>query len=111
MMTRMQLLRVYLNEGDRLDDRPAYAVLVERFRAAGVSGASVFKGIEGFGNRRIVHTARVFDLSTDLPVVIEVIASAEQIAAILPVVRASLAEGLLTLEAVDLLRLGSVAGA
>ena len=107
MTTRAQLMRVYLDEGDRFGDRPAYVALVERLRDAGVGGASVFKGIEGFGARRTVHAARVFDLSTNLPVVIEVIESGEKIDAILAIVREVVAEGLVTLEGLEVLRLGS----
>ncbi len=105
MMTRVQLLRVYLHEGDRFEDRPAYVALIERLRAAGVTGASVFKGIEGFGGSGTVHSARVFDLSTNLPVVVEVIESTEKITAILPILHETLASGLLTLEGVEILRL------
>ena len=107
-MTRpAQLLRVYLDEGDRFGDRPAYVALVERLREMGVGGASVFKGIEGFGARKTVHAARVFDLSTDLPVVVEVIERAEKIDSILSVVREIVAEGLVTLEGLEVLQLGS----
>lgn len=110
MTTPAQLMRVYLDEGDRFGDRPAYVALVERLREMGVGGASVFKGIEGFGARRTVHAARVFDLSTNLPVVVEVIERAEKIEAIVSVVREIVADGLLTLEGLELLRLGSEAG-
>ncbi len=109
MTTPAQLMRVYLDEGDRFGDRPAYVALVERLREIGVGGASVFKGIEGFGARRTVHAARVFDLSTNLPVVVEVIERAEKIEAIVSVVREIVADGLLTLEGLELLRLGSEA--
>ena len=110
MMTRMQLLRVYLNEGDRFDGRPAYAALVERLRAAGASGATVFKGIEGFGSSGTLRSARVFDLSTDLPIVVEAVESAEKIAALLPIVREVLSGGIVTLEEIEILQLAATRG-
>jgi uncharacterized protein len=105
---RGQLLRIFIDEDDRYEGRALYEAVVQALRAAGFAGATVLKGIEGYGQHRIVHSARLVDLNTNLPIVIEVIESEEKVRAFLPTLRALIAEGLLTLEKVDLIRLSKV---
>lgn len=76
---------------------------MEAARKAGLSGATVFKGIEGFGGHSVVHAARVFDLSTDLPVLIEIVDTEEKIAAFIPVIDGMVHEGLVTLESIEVI--------
>jgi len=99
-----KLLRVFIGESDRHGGQPLYTAIVERARKAGLGGATVFKGIEGFGGHSVVHAARVFDMSTDLPVLIEMVDSEEKIRAFIPVLDDLVHEGLITLETVEVIR-------
>ncbi len=102
--TTGKLLRVFIGESDRHGGQPLYTAIVERARKTGLGGATVFKGIEGFGGHSVVHAARVFDLSTDLPVLIEIVDSEEKIRAFIPVLDEIVHEGLITLETVEIIR-------
>lgn len=99
-----KLLRIFIGESDRHGAQPLYTAIVQAARAAGLSGATVFKGIEGFGGHSVVHAARVFDLSNDLPVLIEIIESEEKIRAFLPSLDAMMQEGLITMETVEMIQ-------
>lgn len=99
------LVRIFVGESDQWHRRPLYRVLVERLRAEGFAGATVFRGIEGFGARSIVHTANILDLSADLPVVIEVVDTEEHVARLLPILDEMVEGGVLvTLERVRVVR-------
>jgi PII-like signaling protein len=96
-------IRIFVGEGDRLRGQPLYTVIVEELRRAGIAGATVFKGIEGYGAHATVHVARVFDLSTNLPVVIEAVDTEEALLAVLPAVRDMVSGGTITLESVEII--------
>jgi uncharacterized protein len=98
-----KLLRVFIGESDRWHHQPLYTAIVEAARKAGLGGATVFKGIEGYGGRSIVHAARVFDLSSDLPLLVEIVDSEERIRAFLPTLDGMVSEGLVTLESVEII--------
>ena len=98
-----KLVRIFLGESDRWKGQPLYVAIVEEMRRAGLAGATVFKGILGFGAHSVVHAARIVDLSSDLPIVIELVDSEEKVAAFLPTLDAMVAEGLVTLEKVDVI--------
>jgi len=104
-MDRGKLLRIFVDEGDRWNGKPLYAAIVEALKADGFAGATVLKGIEGFGARKAVHSARTVDFSTNLPVLIEVFESEEKIIAFIPKLREMMREGLITLENVQMLRI------
>jgi len=76
---------------------------VETARKHGLSGATVFKGVEGFGGHSVVHAARVFDLSTDLPILIEIVDTEEKIRDFIPLLDDMVHEGLVTLETVEII--------
>ena len=99
-----KLLRIFLGESDRRGGQPLYVAIVEAARRAGLSGATVFKGIEGFGGHSIVHAARVFDLSADLQILIEIVDSEEKVRDFVPVIDGMVEEGLVTMETVELIR-------
>lgn len=99
-----RLLRIFIGESDRYGNQPLYAAIVEAARPNGLSGATAFKGIAGFGAHSVVHAARVFDLSTDLPVLIEIVDSEENIGAFIPKLDGMVHEGLITLETVEIIR-------
>lgn len=98
-----KLLRIFVGESDRWGYQPLYTAIVEAARKAGLGGATVFKGIEGFGGHSVVHAARVFDLSSDLPVLIEIVDTEERIREFLPKLDGMVNEGLLTLETVEVI--------
>lgn len=98
------LLRVFVGESDQLDGKPLYEAIVLRARELHVAGATVFRGIMGFGKHSRVHTAKWNALSTDLPVVIELVDSEETIGAFLPCLNEMVREGLITLEKVRVLK-------
>ena len=96
-----KLLRIFVGESDRYKGRPLFEVIVERARARGLAGATVFRGVMGYGGHSRIHTARVLRLSEDLPVMIEVVDKEEKIEAFLPELDELIQEGLVTLERVE----------
>jgi len=98
------LLRIFVGESDRHGAQPLYTAIVEAARKSGLSGATVFKGIEGFGGHSVVHAARVFDLSTDLPILIEIVDTEERIREFIPQIDSLVKEGLVTLETVEIIQ-------
>jgi len=92
------LLRVFLGESDRHNGKPLYEWLVLQAREQGLAGATVLHGIEGFGARSRLHTAKILRLSEDLPIVLEIVDTREKIDAFLPTVDRTVGEGLVTLE-------------
>ena len=94
------LLRVFIGDSDRAEGKPLYQVLVERARELGLAGATVLHGPMGFGRHSRVHTAKLVELSTDLPIVIEIVDSEQTIDRFMEVVGALVTEGLVTLEKV-----------
>ncbi len=95
-----QLLRVFIGEADKFGHRPLYEAIVMEARKRGVAGATVLRGIMGFGAHSRVHTAKILRLSEDLPVVIEIVDTPERIAELLPVIDEMIGEGLVTVETV-----------
>jgi uncharacterized protein len=95
-----KLVRIFLGESDRWKGQPLYIVIVEAMRSAGLAGATVFKGIIGYGAHSVVHAARIVDLSSDLPLVIELVDTEEKVEAFLPTLDSMVSEGLVTIETV-----------
>lgn len=93
-----QLLRIFIGESDRYEGMPLYQAIVRRARESGLAGATVIRGIEGFGASSRIHTARVLRLSEDLPIVVEIVDQAEKIEAILPELDRMVTNGMITLE-------------
>src|SRR5581483_8978154 len=97
-----KLLRIFIGESDTWRGRPLYQAIVERVRAEGLAGATVVRGIEGFGADSHLHTSRILRLSEDLPVVIELVDTAERIDAVMPLLDEMVSEGLVTTENVHI---------
>ena len=95
-----QLLRIFVGESDRWHGKPLYEAIVERARHEGLAGATVVRGLEGFGAHSRLHTTRILRLSEDLPVVIELVDTSEKIEAFLPGLDEMVSEGMVTLEKV-----------
>lgn len=92
------LMRVFIGESDKYRGRPLYEALLERFRARGLAGATVLRGVAGFGASSKVHTDKVLRLSMDLPLIIEVVETEEAIQGILPDLSEMIGGGLITIE-------------
>jgi len=78
------LMRIFIGESDKYQGKPLYEALLERLRAKGLAGATVLRGVAGFGASSVVHTEKVLRLSLDLPLIIEVVETEEAIQALLP---------------------------
>lgn len=102
------LLRVFLGEDDKHGHLPLYEAIVLKAREMHLAGATVIRGPLGFGYSSLIHTAKVLRLSQDLPLVIEIIDRPDKIDAFLPVLGGMMAGGLVTLEAVKILRYGKL---
>jgi hypothetical protein len=96
-----KLLRIFIGESDHHDGRPLYQALVERAREEGLAGATVIRGIEGFGASSHLHTSRILRLSEDLPIIVEIADTAENIERILPIVDEMVGDGMVTIEKVE----------
>ncbi len=99
-----RLLRIFVGESDRYGGKPLYEALVLEARRRGLAGATVFKGFMGYGAHSRIHTAKVLQLSEDLPVMVEIVDTEEKIQAFLPVLDEMVREGLVTLERVEVIR-------
>ena len=100
------LLRLFVGEKDRLEHRPLYEAIVLRAREHGLAGATVLRGLLGFGASSTLHTAKILRLSDDLPIVVEIVDAEHQIESFLPVLDAMMPSGLVTIEKVRVLRYG-----
>lgn len=96
-----RLLRIFIGESDTHDGQPLYQAIVEVFRRQGLAGATVLRGIEGFGKSSILHAAHILRLSEDLPIVIECVDTSDNIEDILPTLDGMIGDGLVTIERVD----------
>jgi len=94
------LLRVFVGESDKSGHRPLYEEIVLKAREAGLAGATVLRGVMGFGKNSILHTAKILRLSEDLPMVIEIVDSLEKVEAFVPTLDEMIKDGLVTIEKV-----------
>jgi hypothetical protein len=92
------LMRIFIGESDKYQGKPLYEALVERLREKGLAGATVLRGVAGFGASSTVHTEKILRLSLDLPIIVEVVETEEAIQAILPDLDDMIGGGLITLE-------------
>jgi PII-like signaling protein len=96
------LLRIFIGETDRHERQPLYEWIVREARRVGLAGATVLRGIEGFGGHSLLHTAKFLRLSSDLPVIIEIVDTIDKIEAFLPVIDGVITGGLATVEKVHI---------
>ena len=97
------LVRIYIGEADHHGGRPLYQAIVELLRDRGMAGATVLRGIEGFGANARLHTTRLLRLSEDLPILIEIVDREDRVRSILPELDEMVGDGLITLEKVEVL--------
>lgn len=98
------LMRIFIGENDRYDRKPLYEVLVELFRREGFAGATVLRGLSGFGAHSVYHTQKLLDLSADLPLIIEVVDTQDKINSIMPSIDKMMGGGMITLEKATVIR-------
>jgi len=103
-MSTLERLTIYVGESDQWQGQPVYLALVATARGAGLAGATVTRGIAGYGKRHDhqIHTSRLLELSSELPVVVTMIDTAAAIAQILPLVKAMVTSGMVIQETVNL---------
>ena len=98
------LLRIYIGESDRWEGKPLYEAIVLKARELGLAGATVLRGPMGFGASSRLHTNKILRLSNDLPLVIEIVESKEKLELILPHIDSMVADGMVTMEKVTILK-------
>ena len=98
-----KLLRIFIGESDRWHGKPLYEEIVALVRREGLAGATVLRGVEGFGAKSHLHTARILRLSEDLPIVVELVDTAENIDRVLPMLDGMIDEGMVTTERVQVI--------
>ncbi len=97
-------LTIFVGESDRSHHRPLYTEIVHRAHAAGLAGATVLRGVEGYGASSRIHTARLLSLSEDLPMVIVIVDTEEKVRAFLPQLDELVGEGLVMIDPVEVIR-------
>jgi PII-like signaling protein len=98
-----KLLRIFIGEADYWQGKPLYEAIVVEARKRGLAGATVVKGFMGFGAHSRIHTAKLLELSQDLPIIIEIVDAPEKIEAFMPDLEAMVGDGLITLERAEVL--------
>jgi PII-like signaling protein len=98
-----KLLRIFIGESDTWHGKPLYEAIVERVRNEGLAGATVIRGIEGFGAESHLHTSRILRLSEDLPVVVEIVDLQDRIERVVPMLDQMVGEGMITIEDVHII--------
>lgn len=101
---KQYLMRIFIGENDKYDGKPLYQYLVEFFRKEKLAGTTVLRGIAGFGAKSHFHTANILRLSSDLPIVLEVIDTKESLERTLSKIDPIIKEGLITLEEVQVIK-------
>ena len=101
--TEGKLLRIFVGEADRWEGRPLYEAIVLEARTRGLAGATVMRGFMGFGAHSRIHTAKLLELSQDLPIVVEIVDAPDKIEAFMPDLEAMVGDGLITLERAEVL--------
>lgn len=100
------LVRIFCGEADKHEGKPLYHALLEMLRRENISGATVIRGIAGFGANSHLHTANILRLSQDLPIIVEIVDSQEHIDRVMPDIERMVGNGLITMEKVRVLRYG-----
>ncbi|MCF7929582.1 MAG: DUF190 domain-containing protein [Spirochaetales bacterium] len=98
------LLRVFIGESDKCNHKPLYEQIVLKARELNLAGATVIRGILGFGADSRLHSAKLLDLSNDLPIIIEIVDTQENINKLLPFIDENVVEGLVTLEDIQVMK-------
>jgi uncharacterized protein len=101
--TEGKLLRIFIGESDRWDGKPLFEAIVLEARKRGLAGATVLKGFMGYGAHSRIHTAKLLELSQDLPIIVEIVDAPEKIEAFMPDLEKMVGDGLITIERAEVL--------
>ena len=101
---KAKMLRVYFGEDDKWKDKPLYRAIVERCRELDIAGATVLRGIAGYGASTLIHRSHVLSFSHDAPVMVSVVDSEEKIQKLLPFLDEVVADGLIAISEVDVIK-------
>jgi PII-like signaling protein len=99
-----QLVRIFIGESDRWKGLPLYEAIILKAREMGIAGATMLRGLMGYGANSRIHTARILRLSEDLPIIVEIVDAPAKISALLPMLEEMVGDGLITLENVRVLQ-------
>jgi PII-like signaling protein len=102
--SRAKRLRIYIGESDRVNGKSLYELIVFKAKELDLAGATVFRGLMGYGANSRIHTAKIVDLSIDLPILIEIVDSEEYIAKILPFLDEVVQEGMVTIDDIEVIK-------
>ncbi|HWO02459.1 MAG TPA: DUF190 domain-containing protein [Blastocatellia bacterium] len=102
-----QLLRIFIGESDKWKGLPLYEAIILKAREMGIAGATMLRGLMGYGANSRIHTAKILRLSEDLPIVVELVDGREKMSVLLPVIQEMVGDGLITLEDVRVLQYSS----
>ena len=97
-------MRIFIGESDRWHGKPLYEAIILKAREMGIAGATMLRGLMGFGAASRIHTAKILRLSQDMPIVIEIVDSADKIESLLPIVDEMVEEGMVTVERVRVIQ-------
>ena len=98
------MVRIFFGESEKWKHQPLHIALLERLRREGFAGATVFRGISGFGAKSIIHTTHLLELSSDLQIIVEVVDTDEHVDHLLEILDEMVSEGIVTMEKVRVLR-------
>jgi hypothetical protein len=99
-----QLLRIFIGESDKWKGQPLYEAIILKAREMGIAGATMLRGLMGYGANSRIHTAKILRLSEDLPIIVEIVDGTEKISALLPIIQEMVGDGLITIENVQVLQ-------
>lgn len=99
-----KMLRIYFGENDKWDDKPLYRAIVEKCRELDIAGATVFRGIEGYGASTLIHRAHLLSFSSDAPIMVSVIDSDENVQKLIPFLDQVVGEGLIAVSDVEVIK-------
>ncbi len=100
-------LRIYIGESDQYKGKPLFQAIVEKAKSLDMAGATVFRGLMGYGANSRIHTARIVDLSSDLPILVEIIDSEEYMNKLLPYLDEMVQEGLVIVDEIEVIKYGN----
>ena len=100
-------LRIYIGEADHWKGKSLYQAIVLKAKELDLAGASVFRGLMGYGANSRIHTAKIVDLSSDLPILIEIVDSEEYIAKLMPFLDETVQEGMVTIDDIEIIKYGN----
>ncbi|ADQ14098.1 DUF190 domain-containing protein [Halanaerobium hydrogeniformans] len=103
MIGEGKILKIYIGETDQWQGEPLYEQLIMKFKEKGLAGATAIAGIEGFGLSTKIKSSHIWELSEDLPIIVEVVDKAEKIEAVIPMVEEMVKDGLVTVEEIEII--------